>query len=157
MTENDTEARGVDQEGGEYSPSWYEYPIVAIGALHITYHELWRGRRTATCQECGRLSHASADRCLCGGELVENKHPEEFDDEGVRKSGMFDIFERIPAYSTLFNVVWIVGGVASVLLILNGVPQGSVLQVAAALLIGFIMSKLPRPATVGNLRRWDDV
>lgn len=57
--------------------AWYQKPVAMLGAAAIAYHECLRGRRTSVCRECGRLNHASADRCLCGGVTDESEHPEE--------------------------------------------------------------------------------
>lgn len=55
----------------------WKRPFAFIGALSLTYHEVIRDRRTSTCLDCGRLGHATSETCLCGGELKENRHPDE--------------------------------------------------------------------------------
>lgn len=60
---------------------WYQKPVAAVGSLAVTYHEMIRGRRTGVCMDCGRLNHADADRCMCGGEVDENEHPEDVLDD----------------------------------------------------------------------------
>lgn len=47
---------------------WHEYPVAMIGSISLAYHQVLRGRRVSVCQWCGRLNHASADLCLCGGD-----------------------------------------------------------------------------------------
>lgn len=60
---------------------WYQKPLATVGAVSVTYHEVFRNRRTGICQRCGRLNHATSDRCLCGGTVAENDHPEDVLDD----------------------------------------------------------------------------
>lgn len=58
---------------------WRDKPLAVAGAASIAYHEVLRGRRTGVCEDCGRLNHATAHRCLCGGNVEPNAPPGETD------------------------------------------------------------------------------
>jgi len=71
---------------------WYLQPVAAIGAMHMAYQEVLRGRRVGVCEDCGRLSHADAELCLCGGKVDPNDPPEEVLDDA--SAAQEDTFER---------------------------------------------------------------
>ncbi len=91
---------------------WYQKPVAAIGAMRLAYQEMFRGRRVGVCEDCGRLNHATAELCLCGGAVDANPPPEEVIDDPY--SAEYDSMELIPtvllyAVNVLFAgfLVWL--------------------------------------------------
>jgi hypothetical protein len=99
---------------------WYQKPIAAVGAISVAYHEVLRGRRTGVCTECGRLNHATADYCLCGGRVDENEHaPETLDDPSAGTTDSFDrpvcrfgvpVFKIVSFTACLFLLAYAIRG-----------------------------------------------
>lgn len=75
---------------------WYQKPLAAIGAMHLAYQEMFRGRRVGVCEDCGRLNHATSDLCLCGGDVDANPPPEEVVGANDAQTAEYDSMDRIP-------------------------------------------------------------
>jgi len=101
---------------------FYEKPIAFIGAISIAYHEVIRGRRTGVCEECGRLNHATAGTCLCGGQVDPNDPPTET--EGIDEPPSDSVEESLTYRLGILLLSWSVVAVA-LGLVIYGVGTGA--------------------------------
>lgn len=118
----------------------WETPLALLGAASIAYHEAFRGRKASVCDDCGRLNHATADRCLCGGSTTECEHPHEMlDDFGADD---YDDTLAKRRYRIAVPVVYAVLGVGIGVLIHAAVTDGSTALGIAAVGLGALFGKV---------------
>jgi len=111
---------------------WYQKPIALLGSISVAYHEVLRGRDTGICTDCGRLNHATADKCLCGGDVEENEHASETLEDPT--AGTEDTFDR-PIYRFAIPALKIIAITGSIFLLKYAIEHGNLLAGFVALLV----------------------
>lgn len=116
---------------------WYHQPVALLGSLSVAYHEVLRGRRTGICENCGRLNHAEAEKCLCGGPVEPIGEPGEFIDDP--KVAEYDTLSKPGHKATVYSLQLLI--ILSIVMAIyytsmNGWPRASAVIGLVAMIWG---------------------